>query len=92
MIDNLFEAAMFEQHMLPRLQFVRRLTELVRNVEYGRLGSTVFNTSVAILRYPELKIERPVSAHRKPQVWRHHHIPRCCCHLYFDSPPIERQH
>jgi hypothetical protein len=92
MIDHFFEAGMFEQHVLACLQFVRRLAELVRNVEYGRLGSTILNTGIAVPRYSELQIKRAVSARRKPQVWRHHHIPRCSGHLYLNRAAIERQH
>jgi hypothetical protein len=66
MVHHLLQAAMFEQHMLPRPQFVRRLAKLVRNIQHRGLRPAIVNARVAVPRHPKLEIKRPIAAHRKP--------------------------
>src|SRR5215469_10186711 len=92
MIDDLFEVAVLEEHMLPRFEFVAGFTELVGDTKYGSVVAAVLDASVAVWCHPNPQIERPGTAHGEAEVWRHHDVVLHGRHVYFDRSTIERKH
>ena len=90
MVDDLFQAAMFKQNMLPRPKLIRRLAKLVGDIKQRRLRPAVINTCIAIPCYSKLQIKGTIAMHRKPKIRRHHYVAGCGVHPHLNRPAIER--
>ena len=72
MVDHLFQAAMFKEHMLVRLEFIARLSELIGDIECRRLVSAILNAGIAIGSYADPQIKQARTAHGETQIGSHH--------------------
>jgi hypothetical protein len=91
-IDDLLQAAVFEQYMLSRPQLVGRFAELVGYAQQGSLLAAILYAGVAVSRHAQSQIQRPLTFHCESEVRRHHDIVCGCWHRDFNCAAIESQH
>src|SRR5262245_17802468 len=58
-IDDLFQTAVLEQHVLAGFELVARLPELVGDAKHWSVVTSVLHAGVTVRRYANPQIERP---------------------------------
>jgi hypothetical protein len=91
-VYHLFQTAVFEQNMLPRLDLVAGLAKLVGNTHHRSGGSTILHAGIAIACHANAQVHDASGLHREPQVRCHHHIGRRNTRRYLNRPAIQCKH